>query len=403
MTPEPPVGSAQDEVPRARLRFPPWIGGNDILGYTRLVGLKATPIDASVGLWSVSSIEAHEHRAANLISVSVLIGDQIDGARLRAALGLLPSHARDTLNTAEVQAEVAGLMASKELSAVVSAFSLASVTASDEQIAEVVESSWSGLRSMTVDDPTVSIFPESEVHLVTVSENLSHRFAFVRAFLQFEDNPSLYDERPEAPEGELTFASSIELFSDTTLGLDAYLDPLFLAMSPLVWGTDGPRRGGVVVYSFGKAVQGRGRPTELLHLHTPRGAVQTGPVVDEISREAISSALTWWTSRLNRFFALTTDPAGYRGRDGTYRPRPHFEVLLAVEQLFRHVGSILGQVRDQNAQRMLFFSALDTLAGLGGHGLQEAFSLDTATEALRFVEGDLSGSCDPSVGALTWA
>lgn len=352
-----------------------------------MAGLKAQPVDASAGWWNVLAIEAYEHRAANLVLCDQIIGQDFVSNRLDR-LARLPEGATGTLDSAAVQAELSRLVGTGDLAAVVQAYSLATLAGRDDQLAAVVESSWRGLRDMT-DGGGPPIFPKSEVHLLHVSDMLPHRFAFARAFLRFQDDPSLLEHRPAAT-GELNFASSVELFSDTTLGLDAYLDPLFLALSPWMWGFDGARKGGVVVYSLGKAVSGRrSHATELLQLHTPRGSLQGGPGLNDVTPQAISSALSWWAKRLNRLFSEITDPANYQDQAGFYQPRPHFEVLLGFEQFFRHVGSTLGQVRDQNAQRLLFFSALDTLDGLGGIGLHEAFSIDKAEAVLRFVEADM--------------
>lgn len=377
-------------TPKARVRLPPWIGGHDIPGYLQLAGLKATPVDLPAGWWDVSTIESYEHRPANLVSAVQLIGATFDPSLLNGPIGGLPAGGSGSLESPPVQTEIQKLLATKDLPAVTSAYSLATLTAKDDQLGEVIEGCWTGLREMT-DGTSTPIFSDCNVHLVRVPVALPHRYNFCRAMLRLEDDPPIYDNPPASDGVNFNFASSMQLFTDTTLGLDAYLDPLFLALSPWMWGFDGPRLGGVVVYSFGKAVAGRTDvPTELLQLHSPRGSLQEGGVLNDVTPASIDAALRWWTTRLDRLFSVVTNPANYAGRDGFYQPRRHFEVLLGVEQLFRHVGSILGQVRDQNARRLLFFGAMDTLEGLGGIGQNEGFSIDHAEAALGRVEADLN-------------
>jgi hypothetical protein len=370
--------------------LPAWIGGNDIPTYASHAGFKLVAVDLSTGWWDACTIESHEHHAANLVWTVPLLGSAFDSSLLSQQLGALPVSGPGTFDSDPVQAALLKLTAIKDVATMTSAYSLATLTAKNDQIADIVESSWLGLRSMT-DEGQLPCFPECEVHVVRVSEALPHRYNFCRAFLRLEDDPSLYDKQPPSDATNLAFASSLELFTDTMFGLEAYLAPVFLAASPWMWGFGGIRRGGVVVYSFGKAISGRSDlPTELLQLHGPKGSQQTGPPMSDVTPEAIAAALGWWTKRLNRLFSVITNPAHYGDRNGRYQPRRQFEVLLGIEQLFRHVGSILGQVRDQNARRMLFFSAFDTLAGLGGLGLRESFELEKAESALAFVEGAMS-------------
>ena len=79
------------------------------------------------------------------------------------------------------------------------------------------------------------LLPDSAAHLAEVDSALSFRYAATRVLLQVHDDPSLILQRPGQRRDELIFNSGRWLFSDTAVGLGAYLSPLFLSLSPWVW------------------------------------------------------------------------------------------------------------------------------------------------------------------------
>lgn len=262
--------------------------------------------------------------------------------------------------------------------------SLATLTASDDDLERLVRQSWASLYEAENGD---SNFPDCEVYLIRVDHALHRRYALVRVLLRAHDDPSLFTRRPAESEIGQAFASAQNLFSDTLLGLSAYLDPLYLSASPWVWCFESHRRGGVILYSLGMPIPGRlGEPAEPLQLHLPRGGSQSYPRPAGVDPFGIAAALAWWIQRLDRLFSRITDPANFCDRDGQYLPRRHFEVLLGVEQLFRHVGSLLANERDTDARRTLFFGAMDTYEGLGGGGFHELVSYEKAVGVLDDVE-----------------
>ncbi|MGH3402147.1 MAG: hypothetical protein ACRDRJ_06455 [Streptosporangiaceae bacterium] len=239
-------------------------------------------------------------------------------------------------------------------------------------------------------DGLLPLLPDSAVYLAEVDPALSFRYAATRVLLQVRDDPSLILERPGQHRDELIFNSGRWLFSDTAIGLGAYLSPLFLSLSPWVWAVSAPRAGGVVIYTLGNAVIGRrGEASELLQLFVPGGRASAGPA-PRIEAEDIDAALNWWITALDRMFTEITDPARYVADDGRYDERRNFETLLSIEQAFRNVQSLSVHDRDSHARRVLLFDTLDTLAGIRSPDFDRMCELACARRALNDVTDAMS-------------
>jgi hypothetical protein len=223
-----------------------------------------------------------------------------------------------------------------------------------------------------------------------VDEALSRRYAAARVLRQLQDDSAMSLRPPAQRPGEPAFGAARGLFSDTTLGLGAYLSPLFLALSPWVWGVSANRPGAVVVYTFGCAVAGRrSEAAELLQLFLPDGRADGGPRPQACAADA-RAALTWWTEALDRLFTEITDPAAYARDDGAYSAKENFEALLSIEQAFRNVQSLSAHARDNHVRRVLLFDTLDTLEGLRSPGFTRMCELSYAQRALEEVTGLIS-------------
>lgn len=177
--------------------------------------------------------------------------------------------------------------------------------------------------------------PRAAAHTVVVNQALAYRYALPRVLLQVEDDPKLLQRPPEDFRG---FNSARGLFSDTLLGLDAYLAPLLSSLAPHLWGFAAPRIGAVVVVTLGRAISGRRGPaSDPMDLLLPRGRGGPGPDFPEISPAQCGAALGWWVGRLREMFTEATDPSNYADSAGDYQHRDAFERLLSLEQAFRHV------------------------------------------------------------------
>jgi hypothetical protein len=228
--------------------------------------------------------------------------------------------------------------------------------------------------------------PKASVWVIDHDPAISQRTTAVRVLLQIASDPSLLTRRPLVSADGLAFKSSRHLFSDTSLGLRAFLEPLFSSRAPWVWGFSAGCPGAVIAYSLGELVLGRSpEPAEPLQLLSPNGRLGIAPV-PQPPPEAFDAAFRWWVEHLDLLFTEMTDPCRHVEADGSYNVLGHFETLLSVEQAFRHVQSLSVHDRDAHAQRSLMFQALDVIAALRSPGFDDLCKLSVAKEALEEVE-----------------
>ena len=246
-----------------------------------------------------------------------------------------------------------------------------------------------GIVQQVLRDFLLPLLPEAAVYLVEVDRALAMRYGATRLLLQAQDDEAMFVRPPAERADKPIFNSARGLFSDTSLGLGAYLSPLFLALSPRVWAVPAMRPGGLVIYTFGRLVAGRrGEATELLQLFFPDGSARSGQL-PHVSPADIDAALTWWAEALDRLFTEITDPVRYV-RDGTYGVKENFEALLSIEQAFRNVQSLSAHARDGHVRRILLFDTLDTLEGLRRPDFARMCELSYAQWALDEVTSLLS-------------
>lgn len=231
---------------------------------------------------------------------------------------------------------------------------------------------------------TDEVLPDAALYLIQTSPLLGNRYGLARAML----HPAA--ERPEHRPDGTTFASSSGLMNDAGYGLTAYLEPLVTSLSPYVWGTTIPRAGGVLVVTFGEALNAtNGKATDLLALsqrESGLGVPNDLPGLRRITPQAFRLALKWWVQRLDVVFSQLTQPANYVV-DGVYHPGAASERMAAFEQICRSVQTI-GSSRDAHARRLALFHALDSAAGVSS-----GLSRDRAT-TLRQMERLLTRLCE---------
>lgn len=220
-----------------------------------------------------------------------------------------------------------------------------------------------------------AVFPDAAMYLIENTERLGRRYGIARAMLHV-------GERPPEPTGEgETFSSSLKLMEDINIGLGAYLEPLVTSLSPHVWATTAPRLGGVMIFTFGRAVEPRPLlDLDLLALSERSAQIEPLKEAREVTAPAFRAALRWWVERLDLVFSHLTQPTNYVV-DGQYHPPSAVERLLTFEQLCRSV-QVIGSSRDGHARRLALFHTLDSLAGLNRKLTRERATTLSAMEAL---------------------
>jgi hypothetical protein len=371
----------------ARIRLPGWLAGGNLQEFGRTCRWRIASANSADGKWDVRLDERVKRTPGRLVQVNRLATrDNADKAGAYSWLCRLPREAAlfKDVDYGHVQSEInrLGEQRPDDLATLMYRVTLATGTAAPDQLAEIV--------CKVLRDFLLPVLPNAAAYLVEINLALGRRYGLVRLLRQAEDDETMFLRPPVSQAGEPLFNSARWLFSDTSLGLDAYLAPLFLALAPWAWAAPAKRPGGVVIYTFGCLAAGRrSEAAELLQLFFPEGRAQSGPK-PEVSPADIHGALNWWTEALDRLFTEVTDPARYVGDDGQYSVKDNFEALLSLEQAFRNVQSLSAQARDNHVRRTLLFDTLDTLEGLRKPDFAKMCELGYAQRVLDEVTGLLS-------------
>lgn len=375
------------------LGLPQWMAGGDPAAFAQQCKWRLEAADRAAGEWRVRLEERVRRKPARLVQVHRLAtaaNAGAAGAYARLSRLVDGPGAGKSLPPEQVQAELDRLASERphDLAALMYSGLLATGTTQPEHLATIVQ--------QVLRDGLLPLLPDSAVYLAEIDPALSFRYSATRVLLQVHDDPSLILHRPGQQRDELIFNSGRWLFSDTAIGLGAYLSPLFLSLSPWVWAISAPRAGGVVIYTLGGAVTGRrGEASELLQLFLPGGRATAGPG-PQVSAGDIHTALTWWITALDRMFTEITDPARYVTNDGRFDERRNFEALLSIEQAFRNVQSLSAHDRDGHARRVLLFDTLDTLGGIRAPDFDRMCELTCARQALD----DVTAALDSRAGRV---
>jgi hypothetical protein len=259
------------------------------------------------------------------------------------------------------------------------------------QLPGVVAEAFAGLIEIRLkEDNSVRVFANAGVHVVRRAEELPHRVKLPGVLLRVAQDDrlragSLKHVRKPASAGQTLFAASEKLY-DGVFIFDAYLGPLWGALTPAIWSLAAHRELGTVVYSLGQPLAGtNGDAAELLQLIPNRAPTQSVPT-PKLDSGASTEALDWWTVRLNDMFGVLSDPAVFTDSTTHYNATKHIQALLTVEQLFRRVMSLQIAHRDVNARRVLLFTVLDTLERLTGRNLDTNCTLSFAQRTLQYLE-----------------
>ena len=396
LRPKPFIDRARQTVvvPRHRpshviVRLPEWLWGDHPAGFGPTARWNLKPVPGSPGSWELSLAEKASGQPAELVRLH-RVADSSDLASLEQEPNLQAAASKPlSVQLRGVQDPIVqGVLQHLEderpddLAAIAYALNVVMATARPEELVGAIED--------IVRDQLLLKAPRASVWVIDHDPAISHRGVGIRMLLQIEGDPSLLTRRPLVGADGLTFKSSRHLYSDTSLGLGAFLQPLFSCRTPWIWGFSAGRPGVVIAYSLGEFVLGRIiEPAEPLQLLSPPSR---RPVIVQVAQPALAAfdaAFQWWIEHLDHLFTEMTDPCRHVRSDGTYDVLDHFETLLSIEQAFRHVQSLSVHDRDAHAQRSLMFQALEAIAAVRSPDFDNMCKLTVAKKALEELEADV--------------
>lgn len=385
--------SEQARPATTAVSVPPWLWGGNPAGLFQSAQLRAKPLLNLQDTWRVQTEEAYFRRRPGLVSVEHLAGPSSHRQRIDVLRELAMNEAvnngydrgMNVLKQRAARSEKTG-----EPVDFLSMWQLWTMIARPDELVSAVTQIHEAMRNVTVaEEPTELVFKNCGVHLVRRSRALVHRTKLVSLLVRLAYDTRLrsgdHSHLQKAAESqELIFSSSDELYNGVLL-FDAYMGPIYGALTPAIWCLPIHRELGGIVYSLGQPLAGtRGDAAELLQL-LPHPSPTTAVKNPTISSKASGAALDWWGERLDKLFTVVTDPTVFTDKTGNFQPVGNLQALLSVEQLFRRVSSIQLAHRDVNAQRVLLFTVLDTLQRLTGYDIEKHCSLRFAQRTLDYL------------------
>jgi hypothetical protein len=389
-----------DAVPAAAvLQAPSWLWGNNPSAFFSEARLQGRLVDAENQLWRVQTEENYLHARPSLITVCHVAGPEVMRPRFETLQRLADRETPvPTANDPVIAKEIDRL--GKRAVATgnpVDAFAwaqLLSVAAPPSDLPAAVRFIYEGLLQVGLtEDEAEKVFANCGVHVFQRDPALIHRLKMASVWLRLSADENLrvgdlHEVKTRLAAGDGAFASSEGLY-DGIYTLDAYIGPLLGALSPAIWSFHASRILGTIVYTLGQPIAGTtGTASELLHVLPHQGAYEASKI-PSLRPSASVSAVDWWADRLNRLFAILSDPGVFTDQEKRYVPEKHLHALLTVEQLFRRVASIQTSHRDANARRTLFFTILDTLERLTGRDLTVLCSLRFAQKTFDALDGNV--------------
>jgi hypothetical protein len=183
---------------------------------------------------------------------------------------------------------------------------------------------------------TLTRSSEASAWGIRIEPHLHWNFTALRAFLAGTDTPEILDRAPEDFRG---FQAAEELMVDVRMGLDCYLTPALLALSPGTYGIAAGRMGGIVILLFGDAILGlREAPAaEVLQVYRAEPMTSDAPLSASgppPTAAVFETFFRWYVGRLNHLFGRVLDPARFQTETGSYDVGRHFAAALSVERLF---------------------------------------------------------------------
>ena len=188
---------------RAAVRLPPWMWGNDLLGWAAQAELKLRPVDASSYRWEVEALERHEGRSSpRLLELEFIAGR--GRAEAWEVLRRLPAPPVPSALTAPaVVAESNRILTERpgDTTALLAAVQVA--TAPHDQFMPAVRQSYEVLSQMSASDGS-PVLKDHAVWFVRASPALALRAQLARVLVRIEEEPSLLTTNPRGQPASLS-------------------------------------------------------------------------------------------------------------------------------------------------------------------------------------------------------
>ena len=393
--------------------LPTWFWGGSIPDFFVAARLVISRADDNAGdVMRVQTLERSTRQRPNLVTVMDIAGPTTGAPKFDALTKAeqsiqssvdpqaIPKRRQIDQHIEQISQRVSAAGAAGSLALGLSLHQLQTLAASASEVAVVVQAIHDDIRDIRFAESDATAFPAARVHFIQRDIALLHRTKLPAVLLRLAHDEQLrtadLSQVVQANSGgTLIFAASSSL-ADGVILLDAYLAPLFGALSPFIWAFPATRASGTVIYSFGRAIAGTtGEAAEPLQLLPARGPHQ--PIgAPHLDPRCASATIRWWVRRLDMLLSVVSDPAVFSDTKGRYAPTKHLHALLSIDQLFRRTASIQRAHRDSDARRVLLFTVLDTLERVTSRPLVTMCTLSFAEKTLADLRRDLS----PDVGRI---
>jgi hypothetical protein len=380
-----------------KIDVPPEIFGNDPAGFIDHLGLVVQQRTASADtVWEVSA------KQNDLVSAQTLHGPALKRSRFDVSAAPTPSvpggMPPKLFDTFEKIAQA--LDENPTLAARLDRIITTLIAVPDHQVPAVIEwgsAALSRIPLQRADGTTEPLFPSHSVHDIRI-DPLAYRWSKlpqVLLRLRHSTAAELVSESKQNPE-KATFQSSGALLEGTVFG-GLYFASLLGHQSPSMWGIGIPRVGQVIVYTFGRLLNGRGFGASRDPLDCLQALIHHAPTHDfsntiadapNMHKAIFSEAVDWWASRVDKTLRDIFSPTTYLDANNFYVPEAHQRWMLNLEQLLTRIGAILSQPRDRSAQLMLMFPAMDLLADsfTGANGIGQLMTPTRLTKRINAIE-----------------
>lgn len=393
-----------------KIDVPPEMYGNNPAGFIDHLDLVAERCPTgSDTVWEVSA------KHTDLVSAQTLHGPALKRSRFDVSPaptpdvpGGMPSKLSDTFDKI-----TQALDGNPALAARLDRIITTLIAIPDHQVPAAIE--WgstvlSRIPLQRADGTTEPLFPRHSVHDVRI-DPLAYRWSKlpqVLLRLRHSTAADIVEESKQNPE-KATFQSSGALLEGTIFG-GLYFAPVLGSQSPSMWGIGIPRVGQVIVYTFGRLINGRGfgasrDPLDclqvLLHYSPTHDFANTIADASDMHKAIFSETVDWWASRVDKTLRDIFSPTTYLDANNFYVPEAHQRWMLNLEQLITRIGAILSHPRDRSAQLMLMFPAMDLLADsfTGANGIGQLMTPTRLAKRINAIEEHVPTRIKPLVMA----